>query len=234
VHKNIYTSFTKEKTDTIKMQLDGIENYVVLHEKDLLKLFPLDEVEYIKRDIRLLQQCLDEDGEITNNHIITRDKFMAENIEWILDHEGKDSKMLIWAHNRHISKHDMWMGRYLKKKYGDEYYAIGFDFNKGTFKAGDLKNPGIKKDFTVNYTAKGTSGQVFSELNMPVFFIDIEKAVKTGTPSKVFFKEKITQRSIPAGFNTDKENEFFLSDALYHEYDGLIFVNNTTATHLEK
>jgi len=237
MHKNIFTVYSKEKRDSVKALLDQLAKYAAAHENELLKLFTADEVEYNKRDIRLLQQCLDENDEMTGttkSMLTARDKYMAENIEWILDHEGKNSKMLLWAHNGHISKHDFRMGWYLEKKYEDEYYAIGFDFNKGAFKAYDLKNGGIKTDFTVQNAIKGTSGQVFSDLNIPVFFIDIEKAVKTGSRAKNFFTEKISQRAIPAAFSTDQESSLYFADALFHEYDGLIFVDATTATHLAK
>lgn len=53
-----------------------------------------------------------------------------ENIEWILAHEGADSKALFWAQNGHV--HDGLVNTYadaigqqLRKKFGDRYFAIG-------------------------------------------------------------------------------------------------------------
>lgn len=31
-----------------------------------------------------------------------RDRYMAENVKWILDHEPSGAKMMLWAHNEHV------------------------------------------------------------------------------------------------------------------------------------
>lgn len=74
----------------------------------------------------------------------TRDKEMSENINQILITSEKDSKVFVWAHNYHIKKNkitytnDLAMGHFLKEKYGNEYYSLGFDFATGTFNAYDI------------------------------------------------------------------------------------------------
>lgn len=59
-----------------------------------------------------------------------RDRSMFENVKWIKeDNPGK--KLIIWAQNSHIEnapKPDYtvnWMGHYLKKEFGAQYYSIG-------------------------------------------------------------------------------------------------------------
>ena len=42
------------------------------------------------------------DGE---NYLKVRDLGQAQNLKWILDLEEKDTKMVIWAHNSHVSNH---------------------------------------------------------------------------------------------------------------------------------
>jgi erythromycin esterase len=236
-NKSGYTSYSKEKMDSIKVLFIQVKKYTIEHQNELLKFYPAEEVEYNKRDIRLLEQCLDEGAASTTKKVFInegtlRDKYMAENIEWILDHEGKDNKMLVWAHNGHVSKAGKYfdsMGQRLEKMYNGQYYVIGFDFNKGSFRAWDFKTKQMKV-FTVTDAEKGSSGLLFSGLNRPAFFIDIEKAVQTKSAAKQFFSEKIRQRAAGASFSMDSEKFYYEDGPFYSEYDGLIFVNETSAT----
>ncbi len=229
----IYEKLSAGKVDSLKTLYTKITNYVISKEKDFIKLYSKDEYAYTLRDIRLLEQCLDEDEAFNSKYsrfrqMQVRDKYMAENISWTLDHEGPESKMLVWAHNAHISKirgSIDYMGGHLKNLYKSEYYAIGFDFNAGSFRAG--------KVFTVGNAIKGSTGNIFSSFERPALFIDIAKAVDTKSPAKSFFMKKIPQRMVGGlGFDPAKENDYYVNDPLYTEYDGLIFINTTSATRL--
>jgi erythromycin esterase len=228
---------SKSKRDSIQNLIDQINIYVKNQDNHLLKVFSKDDVAYLNHDIRILQQCLDEDKPAGGSRVNSReaadlrDKYMAENIKWILDYEGQDSKIMLWAHNEHLNKSDIWhkrMGYNLKQEYKEQYYVIGFDFNKGSFLAFDVKTfrPTI---FTVPDADEKSSGYFFSTLNIPEFFIDMEKAVKENAAAKSFFTNRILQRSTGGTFDMSKEKDTYLKDPLYTYYDGLIFVNNTSA-----
>lgn len=63
-----------------------------------------------------------------------RDSTMAEVIDWIINDLYKDEKVIISAHNNHISNQEIkgaFMGEILKKKYRDKYYSIGFFHSLG-------------------------------------------------------------------------------------------------------
>jgi len=191
----------------------------------------------------LLEQCLEEGVAANISKVSTafpnkvRDKYMAENIQWILNYEGADSKIMLWAHNRHIDKYGgsfSSLGTHLKTEYNDQYYAIGFDFNKGSFNAFDPKSSTIKV-FTVLNSREGSSGDFFSRTGLPVFFIDIEKAVKTNSDLEKFFTKNIYQRNIGGGYDpSTDENKSYFNEPLSKLYDGLIFVDKTSATTLFK
>lgn len=85
----------------------------------------------------LLQNC--EIGKAissTNVGVALRDKYMADNVHWILLQEEArgNSNIFVTAHNGHIErKHDYGtegkaMGNLLADEFGDAYYAIGTDF----------------------------------------------------------------------------------------------------------
>jgi erythromycin esterase len=197
-------------------------------------MFSREEVDYLIRDVRLLDQCLEEDKGSTEQHItvkgrIARDKCMTENVEWILDHEGPNSKIVLWAHNGHMNKLSTWMGGYLKISLKDQYYALGFDFNKGGFRAKDLKDHKIT-NFTVGDAGNGSTGEFFSQLEMPAFFTDIAGAVKGDNSRRLFFTQKMPSRTIGAAFDPQDIKSYYTDQSLYAQFDGLIFINETTPT----
>lgn len=63
-----------------------------------------------------------------------RDKFMAENVEWVLGQEQKlgHNRIFVSAHNSHVAKWGSFdsMGKLLSNRSENEYYAIGSDFYK--------------------------------------------------------------------------------------------------------
>ncbi|MBB2148235.1 erythromycin esterase family protein [Pedobacter gandavensis] len=63
-----------------------------------------------------------------------RDQIMATNAIW-LKAQAKNQQLILWAHNGHIAKDELYglptLGTYLDKQYGSKYFAIGTDFNQG-------------------------------------------------------------------------------------------------------
>ena len=68
-----------------------------------------------------------------------RDSLMADNITWLLEEAYPGKKALIWAHNYHIAKENVyldstkWMGVHLKERYKEEYYSLGSLVYEGAF-----------------------------------------------------------------------------------------------------
>ena len=107
-----------------------------------------------------------------------RDKYMAENVSWILDN-NPDSKIILWAHNAHIWKQNGSMGGFLSNKYGDQYFAVGFLTNEGNYTAG--KQYIIS---TQNKLIKGEPGSFeynYNKTRLPYFFFD-HKQVNRNNP----------------------------------------------------
>lgn len=232
INKIKFRRLDDKQADSAKQLLTAIKTYIDNNNYKMVKLFTINDIAYLKRDVRLVEQCLDQSltyGNISGDDYKLRNKYMAENIEWISKYEGPESKIMLCAHNGHISKDDM--GSYLKKDYKDQYYAIGFDFNKGSFRAIDIdKSHHTPPFFTVNEAKKGSSGELFNKLNIPAFFIDVEKAIKPNSAAKSFFNKNIEQRNIGWGFSTAKEKNFYSGGSIYSKFDGLIFINATTPT----
>lgn len=67
-----------------------------------------------------------------------RDKFMAENIEWLANELYPNKKIIIWAHNAHIARQrqainpdNNYMGELLSTKTKHESFVVGFYFYRG-------------------------------------------------------------------------------------------------------
>lgn len=100
----------------------------------------------IDQHCRTLEQALRSLCALRDDNLETkiqfRDRSMAENITWILDHEPHD-RIVVWGHNSHVrrgSREGFWgearsMDEFLKEEYGDEYVAIGFNFARGSFQS---------------------------------------------------------------------------------------------------
>ncbi|MGZ3256684.1 MAG: erythromycin esterase family protein, partial [Croceibacterium sp.] len=74
-----------------------------------------------------------------------RDSHMAETLEHLLDHRGRDAKALVWAHNSHIGdaaatemgsvrgEHNI--GQLVRQRWGEQAALIGFGTHTGTVTA---------------------------------------------------------------------------------------------------
>ncbi|MFD5897521.1 erythromycin esterase family protein [Streptomyces sp. NPDC060366] len=68
-----------------------------------------------------------------------RDRYMAEAVEDVLDGDPA-AKVVLWGHNGHVAKGRTSggvppLGRHLRERYGDAYYALGLLFGSGSFRA---------------------------------------------------------------------------------------------------
>lgn len=107
-----------------------------------------------------------------------RDKFMAENIFSWIDILPKNSKIVVWAHNGHITFDNVYlgfpaMGKYLKEHLKEKYYSIGFDFQRGKFQSNDRdSNPMTLTEFEIGDSGKNKLSSYFMKTNQNCSFID--------------------------------------------------------------
>ncbi len=181
---------TKEMMELI----DYIRDYNLSHLDDDINFYGFDmqrteylDKEYSDEDINLyLKEIKRQNKEVDNS--LLRDKYMAQNIEWILEREDK---VFVCAHNEHVAKWGSYdsMGKLLSLKEENGYYAIGTDFYKSrcnlpskgkrivrTFFSHDPltkslkmsgKNVGIidTSELDVDYIYMGTLGESYSFMN---------------------------------------------------------------------
>ncbi|MCD4794669.1 MAG: erythromycin esterase family protein [Bacteroidales bacterium] len=139
-------------------------------------------------------------------YIDMRDKFMAENIEWIADNLYPDKKIIIWAHNAHVmnNKEYMSMGYYFSDKIKKQSYTVGIFGLKGSWGYGE----NIHNE---NNLKKNSLEAVICNTNNEISFINLNENFNIDYNKKVYlWKQKKTIRKIN------------------QEYDGLLFIRNIT------
>jgi erythromycin esterase len=165
-----------------------------------------------------------------------RDSLMANSISEILRITG-NTKGFLWGHNGHIMKCKEGsyksMGLILSEKYKSNYYAIGFDFNKGCFKAYDMKNRKCE-DFCVNDAEIGTTASIFKKSKNKSFYLDLKKSMQNKYIAE-FLKSTPHYRQVQSTYDeTIIENVYTGRGEekikLWEFYDGWIFINETTAS----
>lgn len=132
-----YKKYSKDERAYVNNFIQGFEKtYNELCNNNLLKYY----LSVLKQNISYKFRT----GGFSSS--VIRDKFMAENIKWVIDFE-KTTDVIVWAHNGHIAKKTdqtkrTTMGHYLHEIYNDKYIACGFGFNEGNLKA---YNPQTRK-----------------------------------------------------------------------------------------
>ncbi|PAU92647.1 hypothetical protein CK503_15675 [Aliifodinibius salipaludis] len=159
------------------------------------------------------------------NHGDSRDKSMAENLQWIKKSNPNASKFIVWAHNNHIGRAPNQMGHYLNKKFGDNYRPIAFGFGEGTYSAVlGPKEP--VKSFQAAAPIPGSAEFVFQQLNEPNFSIDLCKAKRDSSGSWLATPKPF--RSI----GSVAEDLPYKKIPLATYFDALIYFSHSTASHI--
>jgi erythromycin esterase len=156
-----------------------------------------------------------------------RDEAMAANVAWIMEQEGPDAKVMLWAHNAHVRAgflaDKVRMGGHLRKRFGNEMVVMGFAFNQGSFQAIDPKK-GLH-EFTVNPAPPDTLDALLAATKIPLFVIDLRAA--KSDPVKKWLKTPQKSREIGATYSEDQELRL-LEQAPAEAFDVLLFVEETT------
>jgi erythromycin esterase len=162
-----------------------------------------------------------------------RDRAMADNVRWVLEHEGPGTKMFIWAHNGHVATSTAygmeWMGYHLRKQYRSDMVVFGFAFNQGSFQA--IESPGGSgrlRPFHVKPAPEGSLDAMLASSGLTLAAIDLRALPKHG-PVAAWFDKPRTTRSVGALYTEQAENQSFAVSRIPLLYDALLFVEKTTS-----
>ena len=155
----------------------------------------------------------------------TRDKFMAENVDWIKQNYVP-SKVILSAHNYHVSKGDSRsMGYHVNQKYHKDYVNFGFAFYEGNYTASIGKKIGT---FPSQTAPTGSLEYNLNSLNIPYFILDLKSIKEDNNELGKWILKKIKFRKTGSG---TKGNEFKKTN-IADSFDYLIFINKSSHSNL--
>jgi erythromycin esterase-like protein len=154
-----------------------------------------------------------------------RDPVMAKNVGEILDSLPANSGIVLWAHNAHISNAPGRMGSYLKSKYGDEAYLLGFEFNQGSF----TSRTQAVRVFFEGEAPPHYYAYALARLSRPICFLDFSM-MNADAAARQWLEQDLSSHSLcelhdiyrlVPGWHTDRTSWLRL-------YDGLIFIRDSS------
>ncbi len=138
-----------------------------------------------------------------------RDECMADNVEWILQH-NPGAKIVLWAHNAHVSRGSIWgttwMGRSIEAKFPGQMVVFGFATGKGTYTAaGGVGKSGLSSDHVLQEPPATSVEAYLASAGQPRLLLDI-RAARKDDPGSGWALTSIPIRSIGA---MAMEEQFF-------------------------
>lgn len=162
---------------------------------------------------------------------VIRDSSMAQNVRWVLEQEGADAKIVLWAHNAHVNTKPGWMGQFLQDMYGDEMVIFGLCFNQGSFQAIEMPfgaGNGLIP-FHVKPLPEESLDATLGATGLPFAAVNLNRLPETGVVAE-WFSEPFNSRNYGSGFSKQFASSGFVSDMQISQlYDVLLFVDETTA-----
>jgi len=205
---------------TLKAKLDAVFEELVSRREALAEQVPLADVDWAIQNARLVSQyaatIMGGSGD--------RDLGMAENADWLQEQAGPDSRVVLWAHNGHVSRegysHMRSMGSHLAEWHGTDMVVFGFTFDEGKYTAWK-RNEGLGT-WGTGPTREGSVEWAFRLTGMPRLMLDLRQAISGSAESGWLF-ESVEYRSIGAG----AMEEAFTRGVLTDHFDVLIHFAQT-------
>jgi erythromycin esterase len=179
------------------------------------------------RSARIVVQYEDMEAERT---VGGRDLYMAENSIWLLEQGGPDAKIVLWAHNGHVSNRPGWMGSHLQEEYGDDLVVVGFDFYHGSFRAVTYLGGGSYGSLTTHSVVLPplrSYEYYYHSAGVPRFILDLQ-GINFSTSATSWLPGPRQMRSIGAVFQPGAEHLYFYDARQPEEYDLIIYFEGTT------
>ncbi len=229
-----FAALAPERKQAVTSAVQGLLNVLDRQRNDFVKRTSAGEWAVARQHAQVLAQTLAmKNPKDMLAYSRVRDRAMADNIRWILEHEGSGTKMVVWAHNGHVATsvsggHE-WMGYHLRKMYGNEMVVFGFAFNQGSFQAVQMPfGTGRLRPFTVKPAPAGSLDAMLAASGLALAAIDLRALPKDGPVAAWFDKPRAT-RSVGAIYTEQAEDQSFAESKVPLLYDALLFIERTTS-----
>ena len=181
-----------------------------------------------RQDLRVLEQEAALHRSSTDRYDV-RDLAMADNLDWIIAHQPKGTRVALWAHNGHVTTSvslRVSLGWHLRERHGQDYVTLGFAFGSGSFQAIDFTKGETHNliEHTLGPAAEHDVSAPFTKVGHPILIADLRSA-PTGTVAD-WFAAPHAMRSTGAVFSSEVTMTY--PEILSRAFDAVIFVDKTT------
>jgi erythromycin esterase len=197
-----------------------IREYMEGRRSTYVATVPAYDVDWAIQNARIVEQYVN----LLDGTSLYRDQCMAANLDWILAHATPQDKIVIWAHNYHVSRTQGSMGWYLGQRHDTDYVVFGQLFHKGEYNA--YGTQGLTAyDAVPSYP--GTIEYVFHSTGMERFILDL-RTTSFSDPASSWVRGGLDVRSIGAV----PVQGFSATNRLDLDYDAIVFFEDTTPSVL--
>lgn len=161
----------------------------------------------------------------------SRDQSMAENTVWLHRRLGGDSRIVLWAHNFHVSTQPGAQGWFLRRSYGDDMVILGFSHESGTFTGVRQRGSSyFGLDQMVLDAVRPLSYEHhLSTATAPRFFLDLRNR-EVGAAGTAWLSNPRLFRTIGCCYNPDSPSSYWNRQPVAEWYDVLIHYEATRPT----
>ncbi|MGW7367203.1 erythromycin esterase family protein [Streptomyces sp. NPDC054841] len=172
-----------------------------------------------------------------------RDRYLAEAVSALADGaeaadpaDSSEEKVVVWAHNGHVSRgHYMpgvpALGYHLHQRYGDAYYALGMLFGAGAFRARRGRN--MRRPAVPHRISRLGAGSLEAELARAVpgdHLVDLRAARTATAEVRDWLGQQHRHRSFGANVPRFTYRLHHAPTVPAQDYDGLAYVNTSTCS----
>ena len=165
----------------------------------------------------------------------SRDESMAENTVWLSERIGPEGRMVLWAHNYHVSDRPWAQGYYQRQAFGDDMVILGFTHEGGGFTAAGFTEDSSgarlwtgREAFELDPPAEGSFEAYFAEAAAPRFVLDLRRPPNDRGGAWLF--EPRPSRDIGCCYDPDRPEDFWRDTPLSEWYDAIIHFESTRPT----
>ena len=162
-----------------------------------------------------------------------RDKYMAENMEWLYAYLGS-KKAVAWSHSEHLAKKVnstglIRAGIYLNEKFGNDYYLLGLCFNSGTIKSQPTASNAAGIFEVSPIMMDNNSDALLAQCKSSRFILDF-KTASTDPAIKNYLNQTVSSYFIGSNYAAKAAtNDVFVQHKWIEGYDGIAFIRTVSA-----
>lgn len=150
-----------------------------------------------------------------------RSEALAANVVWLAAEAYPSARIVLWTHNANVSAAPEAMGALLRRRYGAQFYSVGYVFRGGEVRAVQKNDVAVH---TVAPASEGSGDAVLAAAGIPEFFLDLRR-LPSNTPLARWLAQPHEFHQV--GVLWDDRLVPLAPAALY---DGLVFVETSTPT----